>query len=378
MGLRPILTLGALALAGVVVVASVAAQEEATPAPDPELMWLVQREAAWYPDSIFKMSKNDRGVTPSGSYRVVGVDRECSSKLLSGTQTLIVDDVAGIAWIGSVARLPFRQAGIAPTGLGKFLEDFLPEALLSNLRLKTKVEWGSGPHRAGSVIPFWLLIDTGYGEYRKQAAVTSDGEWLVLGSGFPLGQDPVEQRRRLLASNDLVMWDTHGGEDSAVDIVEFSDFECPACRRRWPLIKNILEEHGSDVRHGMVSTPLTTIHPWSFRAASATWCVASQDAEALVPFKELFYSVQPEMEVSLVTQTSKDFVVGSGLDEATFTTCYLEEPSLAAVHGQLALGQQLGVIATPTFFVNGWKIQAPNEEWFPDMIKRVKAGDDLL
>jgi protein-disulfide isomerase len=357
---------------------SVTAQDAAVPALDQATLRLVMREAAWHPDSTFKVSKNDRGQTPSGSYRVVGVDRQCDSKFLSGTQTLIVDEVTKIAWIGNVAQLPFRQSGVALSGLGRYLEGFLPEALLTNLRMKTRVEWGSGPHKSGALIPFWLMIDSGYGSFRKQAAVTSDGEYLVLGVGHPLDRDPVAYRRRLLAESDLVMWDHGEGGSAKVDIVEFSDLECPACRRRWPLVKNALEDHKGQTRHGMVSTPLTSMHPWSFRAASASWCVAQQNAPSLMLLKELFYSLQPEMEVALVTPTAVDFVNGNGLDETVFLSCYLMDPSLDAVHGQLSMGQDLLVVATPTFFVNGWKVQVPNEDWFREMIKRLIAGEDLL
>jgi protein-disulfide isomerase len=126
----------------------------------------------------------------------------------------------------------------------------------------------------------------------------------------------------------------------------------------------------------MVSFPLTNIHPWSFRSASASWCVAAQDAESLVPFKELFYSLQSEMEVSLVTPTSLDFVDGNGLDGEAFKSCYLREPSLDGVHRQMALGHQLGVDATPTYFVNGWQVRTPNDSWFPGMVDRLVAGED--
>jgi protein-disulfide isomerase len=277
--------------------------------------------------------------------------------------------------VGNIGRLPFKQAGIAPSGLGRFLQDFLPDALSSSLQLNLEVEWGSGPHRSGALIPFWLVIDTGYGTYRKAAAVTSDGELLVLGNSFPRDQDPVAYRRALLSSDDHVMWDVHAEGDTAVEIVEFSDLECPACRGKWPVIKRALESIGG-IRHGMVSFPLTTIHPWAFRSACATWCVARQDAELVVPFKELFYDLQREMEVSLVTPTSLDFVAGNGLDDERFRGCYLRAPSLDAVHSQLELGHQLGVIATPTYFVNGWKVQVPGEDWFGDFVLRLAAGDD--
>jgi protein-disulfide isomerase len=118
------------------------------------------------------------------------------------------------------------------------------------------------------------------------------------------------------------------------------------------------------------------IHPWAFRAASASWCVALQDPHALIGFKEVFYDLQREMEVSLVTETSVDFVVGRDLDEETFRECYLRPPSIDAVHLQLSLGQNLGVTATPTYYVNGWQIQVPDGSWFPAMVERLIRDEE--
>jgi protein-disulfide isomerase len=360
---------------GVLVVAERAGW--AAPTQDTDLLRLVSRAEAWYPDSVYSITADERLQTASGSYRLVTVDRQCDSQLLSGSVTVVVDEIAKLAWIGSVAKLPFRQSGIEPGALGQFLQEMIPDALRSSMRINTRVEWGDGPGRTGALIPFWLVIETGYGEFRRGAAVTSDGENFVLGTAFPLDEDPVAYRRQLLAASDLVVWDQDGEGQATVEIVEFSDLECPACRARWPLIKSELDDNGTSMKHGMVSFPLTNIHPWAFRSACASWCVAVQSAASLMSFKELFYSLQSEMEVSLVTPTSLDFVEGNGLDDTAFTSCYLREPSLDAVHRQMALGHQLGVSATPTYFVNGWKIQAPNESWFPGMIDRLVAGEDL-
>jgi len=348
----------------------------AAPAQDANLLRLVSRAETWYPDSIYSITADERLQTPSGSYRIVTVDRQCESELLSGAVTVVVDEMAKLVWIGNIAKLPFRDSGVEPAALGRFLEEMIPDALRSSLRINTRVEWGDGPNRPGALIPFWLVVQTGYGEFRRGAAVTSDGENFLLGTAFPLDEDPVAYRKELLASSDLVVWDQGGGARTAVEIVEFSDLECPACRGRWPLIKRAHEANGSSMRHGMVSFPLTNIHPWAFRSACASWCVARQSAESLMSFKELFYSMQTEMEVSLVTPTSLDFVEGNGLDGGAFTSCYLRQPSLDAVHGQMALGHQLGVNSTPTYFVNGWKIQVLNESWFPAMIDRLVAGED--
>lgn len=348
------------------------------PAQDPKILRFVSRAVPWYPDSIFSVISDERFQTPSGSYRIIGVDRQCDSRSLSGEVGVVVDEVANTAWMGSIARLPFRESGIEPSALGRFLEDFLPEWMRNNMRYNAKVDWSSRPSRSGALIPFDLVINTGYGEFRKAAAVSSQGEHVVIwGTPFPMDEDPVAYRKDMLAASDLVTCDHGGDGKAALEIVEFSDYECPGCRATWPLIKSAIEANGPSTKHGMVSFPLTSIHPWAFRSASASWCIAAQNADSLVSFKELFYSMQPEMEVSLVTPTSLDFLAGHGLDEDEFRSCYLREPSIEAVHGQMALGHRVGVNSTPTYFVNGWKVQRPSNGWFPEMVERLLAGEDL-
>jgi protein-disulfide isomerase len=206
--------------------------------------------------------------------------------------------------------------------------------------------------------------------------VTADGKYLVIGSEMSLKEDPVTARRRLLSGSDVVVWDTQVDRGSKVEIVEISDFECPACKNKWPLIAEVLKQQGESVSHGLLSFPLTMIHPWAFRSANAAWCVGRQSPESVIPLKETFYALQREMEVAQVTPTAVDFVAGQGLDEEAFLGCYLQNPSIDAVLRQMTLGNTLGVRATPTYVVNGWMVQIPDESWFPDMVARLVAGEE--
>lgn len=344
---------------------------------DPVVLRFVERAIPWHPDSSFRVVADDRRQTPSGSYRIVRVSRTCDNKILTGEPSVVIDEVTGLAYLGSVGELPFQQSGAAPRSLRSFLEGFLPEVLLRNMNMRVRVSWDEPEgSTSGAVIPFNLMVETGYGEFAKPTAVTSDGSYLIMGAGMPLDGDPVAIRRALFGDSDFVVWDHNGGDKTSVEIVEFSDLECPACKAKWSMVKRVLEANSGAVRHGMVSFPLTSIHPWAFRASSATWCIGELDGQQLIPFKELFYDLQREMEVRLVTQTSVDFVAGQGLDETLFRGCYLRNASLAAVHSQLALGHKMGVNATPTYFVNGWMIQMPGEEWFPDLISRLAQGEE--
>lgn len=354
-----------------------AQQAAATAAPkqDPDILRFARRLEAWYPDSSFKVTTDQQEQTASGPYRIVQVDRSCSLKFLAGTTTMVIDEATGSAWVGPVANLPTDQMGPSLSGLRTVVADYLQEALARNLHWQVSVDWSVEGQRAGALIPFKLMVSTGYGRYPRLGAVTSDGRFVVLGPSVQWGEDPVAHRRELLHSSPLVMWD-HPGSKPKVEIVEFSDFECPGCKAKWPVIKKLLDAEEGAVRHGMVNFPLTNMHPWAFRAASAGWCVAQQNKDQLLPLKEEFYSLQPEMEVAQVAPTANDFVTGHGLDEKAFAACFLKAPSLEAVHDQLALGCQLMVDATPTYFVNGWKVVAPEEDWLLAMVKRLVNGDE--
>ena len=52
----------------------------------------------------------------------------------------------------------------------------------------------------------------GYGVFPKPTAVTSDGDYLIMGAGMPLDGDPVAIRRQLFAESEFVVWDHDGGE----------------------------------------------------------------------------------------------------------------------------------------------------------------------
>ena len=350
--------------------------QSAGPEPDPRVMRYVQRATAWYPDSVFRLIENDRYQTAAGSYRFLTVERTCESELLSGKQSALVDDDADTIWMGSVGELPTDGLGKSPEELKTFLSGFLPEAMQASMNLRVKVEWDTGPRRPGAVIPLDLLVNTGYGVTKRNAGVTADGKYLVIGSEMSLKDDPVEDRRRLLAESDVVVWDSQADDGARVEIVEFSDFECPACKNKWPLIDGVLQQQGEAVRHGMVSFPLTMIHPWAFRSANAAWCVALQDPKKLIPLKETFYELQREMQVSQVKLVADDFVVGEGLDESAFNACFLRDASIDAVHRQMNLGNIIGVRSTPTYVVNGWVVQVPGESWFPDMVARLVKGEE--
>jgi protein-disulfide isomerase len=368
------LMMGLVMMVAVAATAAPAGAKRELPPQDAKVLRFVSRAMAWSPTAKFEILSDVKHMTPSGSYRLIQVERSGSPKL-DGRTTIVIDEPGNWVWFGNIGSLPSKDVGAKPDELKDFVSDFIPQIMMKNMRMKVKVNWEVTAKGPSALLPFNLIVETGYGTFQRPGAVTVDGALVLLGAPLPYDQDPVAYRKELFEKSDAIMWD-HEDTGSTVQIVEFSDFECPACRVKWPLIKSQIEKHPKDVLHGMVNFPLPSIHPWAFRAASAAWCVATMSPTLLPPFKETFYSLQNEMETSLVTPTSIDFVIGRDLDEERFRECYLKPVSLDAVHAQMAFGNGLGINSTPTYFINGWKVLAADALTLDLLVKALLAGEE--
>ncbi len=366
---------GLVLVMAAVVFAAPPASERELPPQDSEVLRFIGRAMAWHPMSKFTILSDEKFMTPSGSFRLIQVERTGASQGLNSRSTLVIDEPGKTIWFGSVGSLPAKEVGTTVEELKAFVDGFIPEILMKNMRVKAKVDWNVTKKGPSTLVPFQLVVDTGYGEFRRPGAVTVGGAFVLLGAPMPFDQDPVAYRRELFENSEEVMWD-HEAEGATVRIVEFSDFECPACRTKWPRIKSQIGKYPGAVLHGMVNFPLPSIHPWAFRAASAAWCVSDMSPKLLPQFKETFYGFQNDMELSLVTPTSVDFVVGQGLDEEQFLECYLKPVSLDAVHAQMGFGNSLGISSTPTYFVNGWMVQVPDPLSLDQLVAALVAGEE--
>ena len=105
------------------VVPSADAQEKKTPEPAPKVMRYIQRSIAWYPNSVFSLIENTRYPTPSGSYRLVEVNRTCASQALTVNPTLLIDEMAETVWEGGISQLPpLGETGAGPEAMRKSKE----------------------------------------------------------------------------------------------------------------------------------------------------------------------------------------------------------------------------------------------------------------
>ena len=137
-----------------------------------------------------------------------------------------------------------------------------------------------------------------------------------------------------------------GNPKGPVMIVEFSDFQCPYCRRVQPTLMAVLAKFPGQVGLSFRDFPLREIHPDAQSAAEAARCAGEQGK--FWEYHDLLFSQAPLDRITLGAHAGK-----LGLDAKRFDACLASGKFRAAVEEDLQVGVRAGVAGTPGFFING-------------------------
>jgi protein-disulfide isomerase len=141
--------------------------------------------------------------------------------------------------------------------------------------------------------------------------------------------------------------------NSTVLVEEFIDLECEACRAaQTQIIPQLLEQYGSKMRFEVKHFPIGGGHIYSIYAAQAAECAADQGK--FWEFEELDYKNQPDLNKEAVYDWAREL----RLDMPLFERCLKSEIKKNTVLADKKEGEERGVNGTPTFFVNGKKVES--------------------
>ncbi len=306
----------------------------------------------YVPDSAYDVRFDHAGTTPHGPYQVYTVVRSVADEKYTEQVAMVLDETTRMVTAGLVAPVPATDPPVTTENLPRFVTGALPQVLGQLFpTVKVRVRWPGTPARPSAVVALTIEVSTGYGWAHMPLGLTADGRYMALGSAWSLDRDPREARRDVIDPS-LVQWDP-GHEGAVVNVVEFSDYECPACKRGWSEMKPALAQLGGTVRHGIVNFPLVANHPWAFRAAVAGSCIAKLWPDKLLAFKEEMYRLQDSLTVATVDEAAFGFLDQQALDKSAFLGCHLKDPMIDRVLEQMNLGHRLGVLGTPAYYANG-------------------------
>jgi protein-disulfide isomerase len=245
-----------------------------------------------------------------------------------------------------------------PHGIGKSQEKASPAINRGNLILAMiplafvlgilagYLYWGRGPGTAPAI----ALAVKATADAQAQNA---DQNQQIKRYDVPIDDDPIL-----------------GPNDAPITIIEFSDYECPYCRK-WhtETFARLMQAYPGKIRFVYRDFPLTSIHPDAQSAAEAADCAGEQGK--YYEFSEKLFTGQ-----ALNAQVYNQYASDLGLDTKAFGTCFSSGRYTAEVTADLNWAADLGVRSTPTFFINGLPVVgAQPYEVFQQVIDKELAGE---
>ncbi len=174
---------------------------------------------------------------------------------------------------------------------------------------------------------------------------------LALGASVLYSQKVNEK------ANEGVVINSHvrGNQDSSVKLVEYSDFQCPACSQAYPFVEEAVAEFGDQISFEYKHFPLITIHKFAVPAARA-----AEAADQQGKFWEMYSKLFEDQSVWSNSQNPETYFIqyasDLGLDVDQFKSQMNSSVITDAVTASFSEARDLGLTGTPTFFLNGEKM----------------------
>lgn len=210
---------------------------------------------------------------------------------------------------------------------------------------------------SGVLVAGAIFFSQGSGSGGGLAAVGGAGDNPTQHAPPPSGSQAAKNVAKVTAKDHIV-----GNPDAAVKIIEFSDTECPFCKRLHETLNQVMDEYGKDGKVAWVYRhfPLTSLHSKAQAEAEATECAAELGGNAKFwAYINRLFEITPSnnrLELSELPNIA-EFV---GLDRAAFEACQASGEMRARVQAHYDDAVASGGSGTPYSIIVG-----PNGETFP-------------
>lgn len=154
---------------------------------------------------------------------------------------------------------------------------------------------------------------------------------------------------------------TYGKVDSPVTLTEFVDFQCEACYSYYPLVKQTKEQYKDKVRFEIRYFPITSGHQFAFIAARNAEAAARQ-GKFWEMHDKIFEGQKSWEQMKDPQPTFDQYAKSIGLDMGKFATDRNSTDVASVINKDLDDVKKLGGTGTPTFLLNGKKIENPKAE----------------
>lgn len=171
----------------------------------------------------------------------------------------------------------------------------------------------------------------------------------------PLNAEGVPKAQAAaLAASDFAYYT--GSSKPAVRVVEFLDFQCPYCKQAVPTVAALIKQYeGAAVQFSFRHFPIESTHPVAFDASLASLCAKEQNL--FMPYHDILYEHQNQ----ITPENLPVFAAAVNLDMERYARCMAGRRYASTIRKDQSDGVSLGILGTPTFFINGIKVEGAQE-----------------
>jgi protein-disulfide isomerase len=195
--------------------------------------------------------------------------------------------------------------------------------------------------------------------------VTQDGEHAIAGDLMPFGMHPFEKTRLELQKK--ANGPSRGPSNAPVEVVEFSDLQCPHCKEANPTIEKLLTEN-SNIHFVYQNFPLPS-HNWAEKAAEYADCVGRASNDAFWKFVDGVFAAQEQITAENADEKLTGIADQTGVKGSDIAACAAKAETQSRVQASVELGKSLDVNSTPTLFVNGRPVGVSGNNY--DVLKQL-------
>ncbi len=164
-----------------------------------------------------------------------------------------------------------------------------------------------------------------------------------------------------------------GSATAPVTLIEYSDYQCPACETYYPLVEKLWQESSSTLRLVYRNFPLPQ-HANAIPSALAAEAAANQ-GKYWQMYSLIFENHADWQDLSDPTSVFVGYANRLGLDMAKYNSDVAAKSGMTKIQADQDGGQSIGIDATPTFFINGKAIVNPQSyDQFKTLIDAAAAG----
>lgn len=167
---------------------------------------------------------------------------------------------------------------------------------------------------------------------------------------------------------------TRGAGASGVTLIEYGDFQCPACKQYYPLVEEVVSKYSDDITFQFRHFPLTSIHPNAFAASRAAEA-ASKQGKFWEMYTKLYDGQNDWKDASPPNSIFEAYADQLELDIQKYKTDFKSTAVNDTINADLAEGGKLDITGTPGFVLDGKLIKNPTSvEEFSKLIDEAIAA----